>query len=54
MIDEGRVSADDADEWIAAWDAEATRLKLQTDGDYWTIGSVWIAEQRRARRSPAA
>jgi hypothetical protein len=54
LIEERRSSSDDAEAWLVEWDAEAARLGLKMNGDYWTLGSVWILEQRRARRTPAA
>lgn len=54
IIAAGR-SREDADAWCDAWEAEARRLGIDSHiRDYWTIGSVWIREQRGLKRAPAA
>ena len=52
LIDEQRLSSADAEAWLHAWDIEAARLGLVLDGDHWTVGSVWIREQRAKHRTP--
>ena len=44
------ISREDAERWCDPWEAEAERLGLPKDANYWTVGSAWIAEQRAARR----
>jgi len=44
------MSLEDAERWCDAWEAEAARLELPKDKNYWTVGSAWIAEERAARR----
>jgi hypothetical protein len=51
LTDSG-LSLPDAEGWLRAWEAEAQRLGLARSGDYWTLGSAWIAEQRAQRRKP--
>jgi hypothetical protein len=46
------MSLEDAERWCDAWAAEAERLDLPKDANYWTVGDVWIAEQRAARHRP--
>ena len=43
---------EEAERWCDAWEAEAERLGLPKDANYWTVGSAWIAEQRAARGRP--
>lgn len=52
LIEEQRLSSADAEAWLHAWDVEAARLGLILDGDHWTLGSVWIREQRAKHRTP--
>ena len=40
--------------WLAAWELEVAIRELPTTGDFWTVGSAWIAEQRAARRRSLA
>jgi hypothetical protein len=47
----GARQCNDAEAWLHAWERESTSGGLPTTGDYWTIGSAWIAEQRAQRRS---
>ena len=43
-----------ADAWLAAWEAEAERLRIDRRvTDFWTLGSVWIRE-RISKRPPEA
>jgi hypothetical protein len=42
----------DAEAWLRAWELESARRGVPTTGDYWTVGSAWIAEQRAQRRKP--
>jgi hypothetical protein len=46
------MSLEDAERWCDRWELEATERGLPKDRDYWTVGSVWIAEQRAASRPP--
>lgn len=40
-----------ADAWCDAWEAEARRLNIdRRTPDYWTLGSVWIREQKATGR----
>lgn len=34
--------------WCDAWELEAAGRQLPKDGDYWTAGEVWIADERAA------
>jgi hypothetical protein len=43
---------DEAERWCNGWEAEAERLELPRDGDFWTVGDAWIAEERAQRRKP--
>ena len=38
-----------ADEWIAKWETEATNRGMIPSSDCWTIGLVWMKEQRTRR-----
>jgi hypothetical protein len=49
LIDESRMPPATADEWIAKWETEATNRGMTPGSDYWTIGLVWIKEQRRRK-----
>jgi len=51
LADEG-MPVETADAWCDAWEAEAARLSLERDSEYWTLGIAWIDEQRRTRRLP--
>ena len=44
------MSLEDAERWCDEWEVEAAMRDVPRDRDYWTVGSVWIAEQRAARR----
>jgi hypothetical protein len=44
--------ADPAERWLQSWELEAAVRELPTTGDFWTVGDVWVAEQRAARRRP--
>jgi hypothetical protein len=46
LIDESRVPAATADELIANWETEATNRGIKPSSEYWTIGLVWMKEQR--------
>jgi hypothetical protein len=46
------VTADAADAWIAAWDAQAAQHGLERGSVYWETAWEWIAEQRRSRVRP--
>jgi hypothetical protein len=46
------LDAGDADLWCEAWEAEATRLGLAQDGDYWDAGKLWIDRQCAIRKLP--
>jgi len=52
LVDEQRLAPDQVDAWLTAWEIEAERLALILDGDFWTIGSVWIREQRAKHGTP--
>jgi hypothetical protein len=42
-----------AEAWCDAWEAEATARGFERDSpDFWRHGEIWIAEQRRTRRTP--
>ena len=43
-------SLEDAERWCDAWEIEAAVRELPRDGNYWTVGSAWIAEQRAMHR----
>jgi hypothetical protein len=49
LIGEG-LSAETADSWIAAWEAQEPRFVEQRDGAYWNAGWDWIAAERASRR----
>jgi hypothetical protein len=51
LIDERHMSPEDADAWIAAWEAEADRLGIAPSAEYWTMGAAWISEHRTRRAS---
>jgi hypothetical protein len=51
LLSEG-VSPETTESWLTAWELEASVRQLPTTGDFWTVGSAWIAEQRAARRRP--
>ncbi len=51
LVDESRMPAATADEWIAKWETEATKRGI-TPGSDWTLGLVWMKEQR-GRKAPA-
>ena len=42
------VSDDLAEAWIVRWEAEAARLGLQRDADYWRLAAEWIDRERGA------
>jgi hypothetical protein len=44
----------EAERWCTAWEIEAATRRMSHDGDFWTVGSAWIAEQRAARRGDLA
>ena len=46
LIDESHIPAATADDWIAKWETEATARGMTPSSDYWTIGLVWMKEQR--------
>ena len=46
LIDESRMPAATADEWIAKWETEASNRGMKPSSEYWTIGLVWMKEQR--------
>ena len=48
LIGQG-ATAETADAWIAAWDAQAARDGVLRDGRYWERGRQWISGQRGAR-----
>jgi len=52
LTDYGHAARGAAERWCTAWEAEAERLELPRNGDYWTVGSAWITEQRAQRRKP--
>ena len=39
-----------ANRWCDAWELEVAGRQLAKNGDYWTAGEAWIAEERAARR----
>jgi hypothetical protein len=49
LIHESRLSPATADEWIAKWETEATNRGMKPSAEYWTIGLVWMKEQRRPK-----
>ena len=51
LIGEG-VTEQDADAWIAAWEADADRNGLERGVAYWQSAWAWIAA-RRKHRGPA-
>jgi hypothetical protein len=48
------ISVEDAERWCDAREIEAASRQLRGDANYWTVGSVWIAEQRAMRRRTVA
>lgn len=47
---EGRMSEHRAEEFVAAWEAEAERRNLDRRlGDFWAPAWGWIAERRQTR-----
>jgi hypothetical protein len=53
LVDEQRLTLDDAEAWVRAWEAEAARLGIAPSTEYWTVGGAWIDEQRQGRRRSA-
>jgi hypothetical protein len=51
LVDEGMLS-ETAEAWCDAWEAEADRLVLEPDSEFWTLGIAWIGEQRKDRKLP--
>ena len=51
LADDG-MPVETADAWCDAWEAEADRLGLEPDSEYWTLGIAWIGEQRKERKLP--
>jgi hypothetical protein len=45
------VSADEADRWCDAWEAEATRRGIGGSGTFWDDGRQWIDTQRIVRKT---
>jgi hypothetical protein len=44
------LSAETADKWLTAWEAEARRRGLDPrEARFWDAAEVWIAERRRSR-----
>jgi hypothetical protein len=46
LMDEDRMPPATADEWMAKWETEASTRGMKPSSDYWTIGLVWMKEQR--------
>lgn len=52
LMDYG-VSVDLAERWCDTWEAQAMEMGIdRTQPDFWTLGDVWIREQRAARKTP--
>ena len=47
-------SAEQAERWLEAWEAEADLRGWQRTAEFWDHGRLWIDAQIAARRSPAA
>ena len=50
--DDGSVTEATADAWIAAWEAQAARDRIERGSAYWEAGRAWIATQREKRVRP--
>ena len=52
LASEGMVE-ETAEAWCDAWQGEGERLGLdRLSSEYWTLGLVWVHEQRRTRKLP--
>ena len=48
-----RLSAQTAEAWVGAWEAEADRQGLEPlSPDFWKVAAPWIVEQRKTRKTP--
>jgi hypothetical protein len=51
LIGDG-ATAETADAWIAAWDAQTAEDGLERGSTYWQAGWDWFAEERQRRVRP--
>lgn len=48
----GGLSAEQAEDWCAAWERHAAMRGNDRSGDFWDDGRRWIDAQIRARKTP--
>ncbi len=52
LVNEQRIPATRAEDWLAAWEAEADRMGVEPAPGYWRQGYQWILERLADGKPP--